>query len=228
MLIEKSNEIISGAWKLKIHNSKFECGIEFETLFNKMADLNGFKIFGYDDENNGQLFHHVRPKKEALNTYSSQGSREFPFHTEAPHRNDSPDFLAILCVNKGSGAATRIVSVPEIESHLTQPMLDDLEREKYTIKIGYTWEQSGQYTKIRIRKKPGHWAYHEANLMMPLIHKRSINDAINKCRIISEVLSPGEILVMSNGGVLHGREKFVPTLDENDRHLIRVYLTKRV
>lgn len=147
------------------------------------------------------------------------GFGEFPFHTDMAHWSVPPRYLALICVCGSSDVATRIVH----RSDLLSPE-ELLNCRRALFKARRPLE--GRQTPLRMLDgdvfrwdalflKP---LNRLGNEMVSLVAKRLGEIAARKVTLVA----PGEVLILDNWQVLHGRDPIPP--DSMKRVLNRVYL----
>lgn len=195
------------------------------------------EMIAYEAEGAGHLFQDVVPVKKMAELQTSIGSnKELEIHTEQAFSDLRPDFLSLACIRGDPTAYTYILPVSRIletehdsgNSILWQPL--------WKTGVDLSFKLLGQeFLKGDIRgplailngtpEKPQ--LIFDQDLMTGIIGEAQskigeIVDIYYKRRI-AHCLQPGEILIIDNRKVVHGRSAFSPKYDGNDRFLVRAF-----
>ena len=193
------------------------------------------EMISYEAEGNGHLFQDIVPVKKMESLQTSIGSRhELEIHTEQAFSDLRPDFLSLACIRGDPEAFTYILPVSQIIESETEKSI--LWQPLWKTEVDLSFKFWGQeFIKGDIRgplailngsKKDTHLIFDE-DLMTGITgeaHKKisEIVEIYYKHRI-AYCLQPGEILILDNRKVVHGRSPFSPKYDGNDRFLIRAF-----
>ncbi|MEU6525622.1 TauD/TfdA family dioxygenase [Streptomyces sp. NPDC046924] len=200
-----------------------------------VADLLG-SLVGYQDEKSGAFFHDVHPVRGEENRIGNSGSVAFDLHTENVHHPLRPDYLGLLCLRQDHEgvAAMRLASGRDALPLLTEDQVRELRKPRFHSRYptSFTWDTEGP----RPFSGPHPVIFGPAD--RPFIrfdsHNTQASDAAGErvlralaaalesvCRDL--VLAPGDLVVLDNHLVVHGRTAFVPRYDGRDRWLRRFY-----
>ncbi|WP_443064911.1 TauD/TfdA family dioxygenase [Streptomyces sp. NBC_00576] len=200
-----------------------------------VADLLG-SLVGYQDEKSGTLFHDVHPVRGEENRIENSGSVAFDFHTENVHHPLRPDYLGLLCLRRDHEgiAATRVSSVrdalpllsAEQVAELRKPQFHSLYPTSFTRDVEGPRPPAGPHPVIFGSKERPFIRFNTHNTRAAdqgAEHAlRALTEALESvCRDL--VLAPGDLVVLDNHVVVHGRSAFEPRYDGQDRWLRRFY-----
>jgi len=190
------------------------------------------EMISYEAEGNGSLLQDIVPVKNMSNLQTSVGSnKELEIHTEQAFSNLRPDFLSLACLRGDDNAFTYILPVSQIininiDSILQKPL--------WKTEVDLSFKLNG--TKFVEGDTRGPLAILNGSLEDPYLifdqdlmtgiteeSDKKIRDIIEiyKNNRISHCLQSGEILILDNRKVVHGRSPFSPKYDGKDRFLIR-------
>jgi len=164
----------------------------------------------------------IHPLRSYKQESSGRGAEPLPFHAENVFIEDSPSFLALVCLTGQKNVRTELVGVKDILSFLDEATINMLRKPIYTIRSadGFapkqlentavihgvdSWIISRIYEEDRIHTSDPDGQIAVANL------KNAITQA-KSCYVSFVELKPGTAVIFSNGvgldtpaGVLHGR-----------------------
>jgi L-asparagine oxygenase len=197
----------------------------------KVAEEYHCDIVGYPDEKDGALIHQVIPIQGREASKSNEGSAFFELHTEVPHYRENPDYLALLCLRGDPTARTMYVFWDDVRQELPGWALPELSAGHWLHRSGYSF---GNVTEVVMGlEDAGGFARVDFSCVKAIdADGHRIMDAIGGILkrpgiLQTLVLQPGDLLVMDNRKVLHGRVGFTPTYDGNHRWLQRIYMRRR-
>lgn len=221
-------------------NNSFHLGES--TLLSKIqAIINEYmgEMVAYESEGNGRLFQDMVPDKQLSNTQTSLGSRvELELHTEQAFSELRPDFLSLACLKGDLLAKTYYFHIDQILKQMTHEEIDYLKKERWMIGVDQSFIMNGCSDELRgplsiiKEKENGYQLVFDQDLMVG--NTEYATDLLNK--IIDfyylyrkeVILNPGEILLLDNKKVVHGRSMFSPNFDGNDRFIIRSFVIKHL
>jgi L-asparagine oxygenase len=206
--------------------------VDWDIVMLLLASVMG-RAFGWEGQQNGKLVHNIVPspgqEKEQTGASSSillSPHNEDAFHPKRAH------LLILGCLRNPDRVATHAASVRRVDLDdtdrrlLAQPTLPIFPDASYSCvqegdneasKVAALWQRSDgvcvrfdpAYTPLEQANEPYRTAYHHLNLGLQ--------------RVSTSVrLNPGELLVLDNDVVVHGREPFKARYDGTDRWLKRV------
>jgi L-asparagine oxygenase len=186
-------------------------------------------LVSYEAEANGSLFQDIVPSRCMADTQSSLGSSELEIHTEQAFSNLRPDIISLACLRGDPEAYTHLLPVERVIENMSRKEIELLHKPLWKIGVDLSFRSSIDDTvrgPISILHKDGSFVF-DQDLMIgttpeatELIHK--IVDIYYRHRT-SICLEPGDILLIDNNRVVHGRSAFRPKFDGYDRFLIRCF-----
>jgi len=188
-------------------------------------------IVGYAQEQNGTLIHHLFPiKKTETEQISTSSKVNLGLHTETAFHPYRPDYVVLGCLRGDPSAATTYADVEDVMMRLGPSTIQELKKRQFITSVDVSFRQNGEQDQeviISVLEQTDHgmkMTFDEtlirganANAEMALLAAR---DAINES-VRSVYLRAGEILVINNDRVVHGRTPFTPRYDGTDRWLLR-------
>jgi L-asparagine oxygenase len=193
-------------------------------------------VFGYKQEQHGVRVQHVLPNPKTEYIQMSTSSKvELELHTETAFHPYKPDYLLLLCLRGDSNAPTTYAKVSRIVEMLDDDTLEILQQPLYATSLDDSFRTDGSPDATIIvsvlRKHDDFWEMTYDNYLMKglTVEAQSALDALRTAasRSIEEVvLESGDLLVLNNKTVIHGRKPFQPRYDGTDRWLLRA-MTKK-
>lgn len=196
------------------------------------------EMISYEAEGNGYLFQDIVPVKEMSALQTSIGSNaELEIHTEQAFSNLRPDILCLACLKTDENAWTYILPVSVLLSHLSEDEIDLLWQPLWHIGVDLSFRINGKEEEIRgpisilhsenSENRDNLFLVFDQDLMKGITEEAQqmiskITDIYYKYRM-AYCLQPGDILLLDNRYVVHGRSSFSPKYDGNDRFLIRSF-----
>lgn len=206
-----------------------------KTTYASEALLMGMNLslgqpFSYKYEKEGQCVHNICPNPAHEQSLSNMGSRvTFGFHMEMAFHKIKPDYLILICL-KEDHERQCLTTMVDMEAAIaeTHPETLKILREplfKIDVPASYQredWEPDWQpmihgntivmaeHCKIHFKTPAAESALNEL---------RSTLDKIGS----GVHLEPGDLLVLDNRRIMHGRSIFTPRYDGDDRWLQRSY-----
>lgn len=191
--------------------------------------------FSYREWDDGLLVHNKYPIEAHRDIQFGSNAVEFLVHTETPFRDPSPDFLALLCVRADpSGVAKTRVSdlVEAIESlpAVTRELLAEPAYAFETDNPSLVVDGRGMTTPLPIIATiDGHpRLQYVDDLVGATVPACDALDAVRgavAARARDIALRAGDLLLLDNRRVVHGRNAFTPRYDGADRWLQRMLLS---
>ncbi|MGW1810677.1 TauD/TfdA family dioxygenase [Streptomyces sp. NPDC002078] len=196
-------------------------------------------LVGYADENDGALIHEVAPEPGMEEYIQNVGSSSLGLHTENVHHPLRPDFVSLLCLRQDHEdvAALRLSSVREAVRHLPPGTLDVLREplfhSLYPTSFGLDAQGrqpvSAPHAVLAGPRAAPTIRYNTHNTTGAT---ERASDALAALRTALEQvarrirLRPGQLAVLDNRVVVHGRTAFTPRYDGRDRWLRRCYAVR--
>jgi len=196
-------------------------------------------MIAYEAECYGCLFQDIIPIKTMANVQTSVGSNaELEIHTEQAFSNLRPDILSLGCLRGDKNAYTYILPVKKIIANLNDEEVKMLYKPLWKTGIDLSFKLNGnEFIEGDIRGPLSilNGSYSDPQLIFDQDLMFGITeDANNMIKKIVDIyynhrikynLQPGDIIILDNNRVVHGRSPFVPNYDGNDRFLVRCFAT---
>jgi L-asparagine oxygenase len=187
--------------------------------------------FSWAGQQDGRLINNILPEpgKEQEQTGASSTVLLAP-HTEDAFHPDRANLLMLLCVRNPQQVPTTVASVrrarlsesdQRILRNRTVPILPDdsydWDRSLKPLPVATLWDRADG---LAMRYDPAYTPIHEA----PVEHQAAYRRLGEALAEVSEavVLEPGDMAIIDNDVVVHGRAPFTPRYDGTDRWLKRV------
>jgi len=168
--------------------------------------------------------------KSSLQT-SSSSDQPLEIHTEQAFSEDRPNFLSLACLRGDPNAVTYLLSLETLLKHLSSEEVECLKKKEWLCRVDISFVLGGAEDTLRgpmaILQDDGTKLVFDQDLMMGMSSRA--DNLIAKIVDIYEqhktgiVLETGDVLVIDNRKMVHGRSKFTPRYDGTDRFLIRCF-----
>jgi L-asparagine oxygenase len=194
------------------------------------------EIIGYEGECSGNLFQDIIPDQKMSSLQSSVScDNELEIHTEQAFSKLRPDILCLGCLRGANNAFTYILPVSYILEHITTHEYNLLKQPLWMFGVDYSFKHvENNFIEGNIRGPfpilgKNNYLLFDQNLITGITEEANsviklIIDIYYKYRI-AYCLEPGDILLINNNQVVHGRSPFKANYDGNDRFLIRCFGT---
>ncbi|GII77830.1 L-asparagine oxygenase [Sphaerisporangium rufum] len=208
-----------------------------EAVLACAADALG-EPFSYLEWDSGHLVHNKYPIQAHRDLQFGSNAVEFLLHTETPFRDVSPDYLALLCLRADptGRAKTRVADIRRVVGTLSEAEIAVLARPRYAFETdnpvvvldgrGLTEPQPiiSERDGTRVIEYVGDLVATDAE------SQRALDDLGRRvlATAVDIALERGDLLVLDNGRVVHGRNAIVPAYDGTDRWLQRMLVTTRL
>jgi len=191
--------------------------------------------FSYRYEKDGHCIHNICPHPMFEESLSNQGSKKtFGFHQEMAFHAIKPDYLLLFCLREDHNGSciTSMLDMQQAIDAMEPEILDILRQPLYRISVpaSYqredwdpTWQPVIQGGTIVI-----------ADHCTVTFKSEEAEHALKAFRkgldqLASGVhLEPGDLLILDNHRILHGRSSFEPLYNGTDRWLQRSYCHKNL
>ncbi len=208
-----------------------------EALLACVVDLLG-EPFSYLEWDSGHLVHNKYPIRAHRDLQFGSNAVEFLLHTETPFRDVSPDYLALLCLrgDPTGQAKTRVADITRVVDSLDEADLAVLAQARYAFETdnpvvvidgrGLTEPQP----IISFRDGTRVIEYVGDLVAIDEESQRTLDELSRRVLAIATdvPLVTGDLLVLDNSRVVHGRNAIVPSYDGTDRWLQRMLVTTRL
>jgi hypothetical protein len=194
------------------------------------------ELIAYEAEENGAMFQHIIPSPEMKYTQSSSGSGvELEIHTEQAFSKLRPDILSLACVRGNPSAITYILPLKSIIDNVTSEEYQLLHQPLWMCGVDLSFRVGGFDFVEGETRGPMSIISEKENLVYDYDLMSGLTPGATELHLkikriyeehrIGINLETGDILVLNNNKVLHGRSPFTPTYDSNDRFLLRCFGT---
>lgn len=193
----------------------------------------GFPI-GYIQEQKGQLIQNILPvHKTESQQISTSSKTELQLHTETAFHPYKPSYVMLLCMRGDPNAVTTYSLVEDVLEELTEEQIAILQHPLFITSIDQSFRTDGEpdmelKTQILRFVKPAQtieftfdWAFMRGMNDEASHALSAVRDAIGKT-IRDVVLKAGDLFVIDNKCVVHGRKPFQARYDGTDRWLKRL------
>lgn len=208
-----------------------------EALLTVLASRLG-EPFSYAQWDGGHLIHNKYPIRAHRDVQFGSNAVEFLLHTETPFRDVSPDFLALLCVRADPTGLTktRVAPIAAVVDELPADLRDLLREPLYAFET----DTPVRYLDGRGITEPQPIpTEHDGRRIIEYVDDLiGVDDpsravlAELRARLsavaVDVALATGDMLVLDNFRVAHGRNAIEPRYDGADRWLQRSLLTNRL
>lgn len=203
--------------------------LTIDTHFKLLAMRYG-RPYGFKYEQNGATVQNLFPiQRNELEQISSSSKAALEMHTETAFHRLRPHIVCILCVRADTAAHTTYASLPEILPLLSAETIRVLHGPYFVTVLDQSFLDEGSPNPnivTPILFDQGSRMTYDRALMRGITVKAQIalqqlSDAIDKVtRVVT--LGQGDVLVLHNERVVHGRTPFMPRYDGTDRWLKRI------
>lgn len=205
-------------------------GIRESFLLTLIGEYLGF-VFGWSTQRKGALVNNILPLNGHTGEQLSTGSMvDLDWHTEEAFHDCRADYLALMCLRNHDEVPTTIASVRDLD--LSESTIKILSQNRFIFLTDKNFTHKevikeavlfGDLSDPYLRIDPSFMQVsnddQEAKDAL-----NEINNAIND-QMFNVALIPGDILIIDNYKMVHGRKGFVPRFDGTDRWLKRVNIT---
>ncbi|MBC2681358.1 oxygenase [Corynebacterium sp. 4HC-13] len=190
---------------------------------------------GYADEQNGQLYHNIRPVQGEETKAENTGSVKFEFHTENVHHPFRPDYLILLGlrVDHDRQARTRVSEAHRAVELLSDEDLETLQQSRFVSGFPSSFTRHDGVSRHthphQVLRRMGDRWYLRVNSHTTKGQDeqaaRSLSNLVHALESVSEdiELTPGDVVIVDNHCAAHGRTEFSPRYDGFDRWLKRSF-----
>ena len=199
----------------------------------------GGEIISYEAEGDGHLFQDIIPVKNMEKQQTSIGSNvELEIHTEQAFSKYRPDFLSLACLRSDPNAWTYILPVDVLLAHLSEEEIAVLQTPLWKIGVDLSFRLRGEaFIEGDIRGPIPILSLDQVEFFLCFDQDLMTGITEEAQEMISKIvriyykhrtaicLQPGDILILDNRKVVHGRSAFSPKYDGTDRFLVRCFAT---
>ncbi|MFJ3673612.1 TauD/TfdA family dioxygenase [Streptomyces sp. NPDC090106] len=192
-----------------------------EPLLQAVADPVG-EIFGYADWHDGDRVQNLYPLPEQARGQNASNSVRLEMHTETAFRPDTPDALALYCLRGDPRAQTVLCDLARVCAGLPAAQAEALAEPAYGFALPDGTLTAPLPVIGRWRDRP---RYHYADALVPhdAAHAGPLEALRTAVRETATriVLRAGDLLLLDNVHMVHGRTAYRPRYDGTDRWLQR-------
>lgn len=216
----------SDVWQSEVMKTIDESLIRFSEAWGRP--------YGFTQEQDGAIIQNLFPIKKNENEQISSSSRiTLEMHTETAFHPWRPQYVILLCVRGDDRAGTTYAMLDDIVQYLDKETIDILHEPVFTTTLDRSFQNPNQpdavvttpiffnnatsMTYDRVLMKPKTNYAHTALL--------NLSKAIEASKNVFH-LSTGQVAIIENWKVVHGRTPFTPRYDGNDRWLKRVMVRR--
>jgi len=197
------------------------------------------KIFGYPAIENGSLFQNVVPRQGSERKQSNaSSSSKLRLHTEQHFHPHSPDYILLYCLRTTPGVKTYFVSVNQLVQYLDEQSIKILFEPLYRTGVDYIFGNhdekpgNGPVESVLYGSRAAPFIRYDRDLMIGTTAQA--RKALNKVHKFFDeqqqhaLLSAGDVLIIDNRRVVHGRSSFKANYDGMDRWLLRTKVLRNI
>lgn len=194
------------------------------------------EMLAYEAEGGGQLFQNIFPKKSMANAQTSLSSTELEIHTEQAFSKIRPDILSLACLRGDISAMTYILPVNTILENMDDEETELLRSPLWNFGVDLSFKLNSEDFIDGYKRGPYPIITGSPECPMLRFDQDLIcgitpraKDLVNKIidiyykNRIGYNLKPGDLLLIDNNRVVHGRSQFYPKYDGKDRFLTRCF-----
>jgi hypothetical protein len=209
------------------------------------------ETISYGSENDGALFVNLVPipgdgtfaKKSVSSMRGHTDGVSFPFQGDVdadnPRIAPSPDLVTLVGLRNPNSVPTNVMPLTEVLKQLSPENIAELKKDQYTIIAQHTFKTGMREILGDIHYSVDEPVLKDAALgtivryshssVSPTDMKRSAKDASDSLEqacnnaVVSVVIAPGDVLLVSNRLCLHGRGEVGEGVGAQERWLLRTY-----
>jgi L-asparagine oxygenase len=197
-------------------------------------------MVAYEAEGAGHLFQDMVPSKQSAHTQTSLSSAvELEVHTEQAFSDLRPDFLSLACIRGDASAHTYLLRARDVVANVGAGASSMLRQPLWT---------TGVDASFRVDEHE--FIHGDVRGPMPIISGSAedpfmildqdlmrgttsdaqllldrVSNLYVRCRE-AYTLEPGQILILDNNRVAHGRSNYIARFDGTDRFIIRSFVVR--
>ncbi len=208
-----------------------------ELLLLSVAMLLGDPV-GYQPEHGGDVVQNIVPVQASSGRQTSTSSKvNLMFHTEAAFHPYRPKYLLLLCLRGDPQARTTVASVHAALPHLDSSVIEILFEPRFRCAVDESYLHGRSNTlgaPIAVlsgtRANPS--MVFDEDLMVGIDEQAEralhlLGEALS-AHHDGVVLESGDLVIIDNDMVVHGRSPFTPRFDGTDRWLQRAFVVSNL
>lgn len=194
--------------------------------------------FSYKEWDSGYMVHNKYPISSHREVQFGSNAVEFLVHTETPFRDMSPDYLALLCLrgDPTNTAKTRLGDIGQIIEELSEAEFQVLQGPFFAFETDnpaiIVEEKLLTFPMPIVTNRDGRIVFEYVHDLVAITKESQVVLEKLKARIeattIELSLETGNLLIIDNSHMVHGRSAYVPKYDGTDRWLQRQLLSTRL
>ena len=201
-----------------------------DLLLVAVASLLGEPV-GYEPEHGGDVVQNLVPVRASSGRQTSTSSRiALMFHTEAAFHPHRPKYLLLLCLRGDANAQTTVASVHDALPHLADQVIDTLFQPRFRCAVDESYlhgrtNSLGAPMAVLSGNRARPTMVFDEDLMVGTdaeaeraLHELGTALAANHGAI---TLEAGDLAILDNDVVVHGRSPFEARYDGTDRWVQR-------
>lgn len=192
----------------------------------------------YKQEQNGRLIHNIFPiQKTETAQISSSSKTDLQLHTESAFHAFPPAYVILMCLRGDMNAATTYASLDSVVASLDEKTLFYLKEPLFVTAIDESFRTQGEPNKsillpILTETKDGLSICFDEFYMRGKTFQaqEALDKLLESIKKNTEevVLRTGEVLVLNNRRLVHGRRSFAARYDGTDRWLQRILVLDKM
>ena len=189
------------------------------------------EMVAYEAEAHGHLFQDMVPNKLLKDSQTSLGSNtELELHTEQAFSDVKPDYLSLACLKGDMHAKTYYLHLNYILKNISIEERELLENKLWNIGVDLSFVMNGCSSEERgpLSIIQNNQLVFDQDLMKGTTLQA--NELIKKIIDIyyknreHYILKTGDLLILNNNKLVHGRSDFQAKFDGTDRFIIRSFI----
>ena len=210
----------------------------------QVAEEYGYPV-SYIQEQKGRLIQNIIPIKGTEGEQISTSSKvNLDLHTETAFHPYRPDYVLLFCLRGDPAAVTTYAEVDDIVKQLDAETLEILQQPIFKTSLDLSFRMNGEadsetllpiltkhqinLLEIQTRISPiSYWTMIYDKALMVGTNNDARNSLITFQKAVEKsirgvTLKTGDLLVIANNRIVHGRRHFYPRYDGTDRWVRRV------
>lgn len=186
--------------------------------------------YGFIQEQSGAIIQNLFPiKRNEAEQISSSSLATLEMHTETAFHPWRPQHIVLLCIRGDDNAGTTYATLEDILLNLDRETIEVLHEPLFTTTLDKSFQNPNQSDAVVVTpilfNNASSMTYDRVLMKPKTDHAgtalKKLSKAIEESKQVFK-LSAGQIAIIENWKVVHGRTPFVPRYDGTDRWLKRV------
>ncbi|MGH8976867.1 MAG: TauD/TfdA family dioxygenase [Acidimicrobiia bacterium] len=189
---------------------------------------------GYAQEHGGGLVQHIVPARDTeARQVSTSSAVTLAWHTETAFHPHKPRYLLLLCVRGDPSAGTLLCSIARCLPHLDAPTIATLRKPRFRTRPDESFLEPGTEGELGapmavLSGADDRTFTYDEDLMVGIDPGAQAAldrlGAVVRDHASTIVLETGDLLIVDNHRVVHGRTSFAARFDGTDRWLQRAFV----